>query len=132
MSPVLVVGLALVITASIDMQTLDNLGTPGADSSAQMSAGQKIAAVRPLVRSATECVARTVSADPRFGTESEPAKINELIVESMTTCLDAMRAMIDAYDRYYGTGSGEAFFSGPYLDVLPTAVHKLLERDPSN
>jgi hypothetical protein len=30
--------------------------------------------------------------------------------------------MIDAYDRYYGEGTGEAFFMGPYLDVLPRAV----------
>jgi hypothetical protein len=30
--------------------------------------------------------------------------------------------MIDAYDHYYGEGSGEAFFMGPYLDVLPKAV----------
>jgi len=33
-----------------------------------------------------------------------------------------MRSMIDAYDEYFGDGTGEAFFSGPYLDVLPTAV----------
>ncbi len=30
--------------------------------------------------------------------------------------------MIDTYDRYYGEGTGEAFFMGPYLDVLPKAV----------
>ena len=30
--------------------------------------------------------------------------------------------MIDAYDRYFG--DGEAFFMGPYLDVLPVAVSK--------
>jgi hypothetical protein len=32
--------------------------------------------------------------------------------------------MIDAYDRYFGEGEGQAFFMGPYLDVLPTAVSK--------
>jgi hypothetical protein len=30
--------------------------------------------------------------------------------------------MIDAYDQFYGEGTGEAFFMGPYLDALPTAV----------
>jgi hypothetical protein len=30
--------------------------------------------------------------------------------------------MIAAHDNLYGTGSGEAFLLGPYLDVLPTAV----------
>ena len=32
--------------------------------------------------------------------------------------------MIDAYDRYFGEGTGEAFFMGPYLDVLPKIVIK--------
>jgi hypothetical protein len=36
--------------------------------------------------------------------------------------VQAVRAMIDAYDQYYGDGSGEAFFMGPYLDVLPKMV----------
>jgi hypothetical protein len=79
------------------------------------------------VRSATECVARTVVASPRFKTES--GDINDLIVDSMASCGDAMRAMIDGYDRFYGLGSGETFFAGPYLDVLPAAVHKLLDRN---
>jgi hypothetical protein len=35
-----------------------------------------------------------------------------------------MRAMIDEYDRYFGDGMGEAFFMGPYLDVLPRVVNK--------
>jgi hypothetical protein len=30
--------------------------------------------------------------------------------------------MINAHDRMYGYGSGEAFLLGPYLDVLPSAV----------
>lgn len=127
MIPAFIVGLSLVVGVSVDK--LDRAGIPGAESSAHMSAQQKIAAVRPLVRSATECVARTVSANPRFAGASAGAEINELIVDSMASCVDAMRAMIDGYDRYYGTGTGEMFFSGPYLDVLPAAVHKLLDRD---
>jgi hypothetical protein len=91
---------------------------------------QKNAAMQPLVRSATECIARAVAADPRF----EKAKSNEfgdLIVESMPACVAPVRAMIDAYDRYFGEGSGEAFFMGPYLDVLPKAVSKWV-RDKGN
>jgi len=30
--------------------------------------------------------------------------------------------MIAAHDRYFGESSGEDFFVGPYLDVLPDAV----------
>lgn len=120
------VGASLLISASVDRQIQD--GVPGAEKSAlHMSDRQKNAALRPLVRSATECVARTVSTNPRFAAAGEE-DVNDLIVESMASCVDAMRAMIDGYDRYFGAGTGETFFSGPYLDVLPTAVHKLLDR----
>jgi hypothetical protein len=82
------------------------------------------AAVQPLVRSATECIARRVLADPRFAAQRKGSNLGDLIVESMPACAPAVRAMIDACDRYYGTGAGEAFFKGPYLDILPTAVTK--------
>ncbi len=88
----------------------------------QMSAQQKNAAVQPLVRSATECIVRAVSADARF--RRQEIALGDLIVESMHSCLGPVRAMIDAYDRYFGDGTGEAFFMGPYLDVLPAAVDK--------
>jgi len=122
------VGASLLIGASVDRQIHD--GVPGTEKSAvHMSDRQKNAAVRPLVRSATECVARTVSANPRFTAAGAPGDVNDLIVDSMSSCVDAMRAMIDGYDRYFGEGAGETFFSGPYLDVLPAAVRKLLDRD---
>jgi hypothetical protein len=89
---------------------------------APMSMQQKSAAVQPLMRSATECIARTVNADPRF--RQPDTDVGDLIVDSMSTCMPYVRAMITAYDRYFGEGSGEAFFMGPYLDVLPTAVSK--------
>jgi hypothetical protein len=88
-----------------------------------MSARQKIAAVQPLVRSATECIARAVRADSRFG----HGDLGDVIVDSMPRCTAQVRAMIDAYDRYFGNGAGEAFFLGPYLDVLPSAVSKWAE-----
>ena len=76
-----------------------------------MSVDQKDAAVRPLVSSATECIARTVSADPRFPVV-KGAEFNNLIVESVPSCVDDLRSMIDAYDRLYGDGAGETFFMG--------------------
>jgi hypothetical protein len=93
-------------------------------SSPDLSTQQKSAAMGPLMRSATECIARAVGADPRFG--ERDADLGDLIVDSMPRCIGQVRAMIDAYDRYFGTGEGEAFFMGPYLDVLPTAVSKLV------
>jgi hypothetical protein len=89
----------------------------------QMTAQQKNAAMQPLVRSATECIARVVTSDPRFGKEV-PSDLGDLIAESMPNCVQPVRAMIDGYDRYFGKGAGEAFFMGPYLDVLPNVVSK--------
>jgi hypothetical protein len=91
-------------------------------SPAQLSAQQKNTAMQPLVRSATERIARVVTGDPRFG--KVPADLGDLIAESIPTCLQPVRAMIDGYDRYFGKGAGEAYFMGPYLDVLPTVVSK--------
>jgi hypothetical protein len=90
----------------------------------QMSLHQKNGAMQPLMRSATECIAQTVAADPRFRKDAMANNLGDLIVSSMEHCTGPVRAMIDAYDRYFGEGAGEAFFMGPYLDVLPTAVSK--------
>jgi hypothetical protein len=89
--------------------------------STDLSVAQKNAAAQKLVRTATDCIARTVAADPRFRTQAE---LGELIVDSMPACLGQVRAMIDVYDQYFGDGMGEAFFMGPYLDLLPKAIIK--------
>jgi hypothetical protein len=120
-------GLSLVVSAAIDGRVPGGLASDGAEAAIHLSPQQKNAAVRPLVRSATDCVARMVVADPRFA-QADAVLINELIVDSMPSCSDAMRAMMDAYDRYFGAGTGETFFTGPYLDVLPRAVHRVLQR----
>jgi hypothetical protein len=106
-------GTALVL--AVATEPLNGVGAP-----TQMSAQEKMAATDPLVRSATDCIVRAVTADPRYGQKTAP--LGDLIVDSMPACRKPVRAMIDAYDRYYGDGSGEAFFMGPYLDVLPKAV----------
>src|SRR4051812_20669312 len=73
-----------------------------------LPARQKNAAVQPLVRTATECIARTILDDPRFQTQEPVENLGDLIVASMPTCVTPVRAMIDAYDRYFGNGVGEA------------------------
>jgi hypothetical protein len=118
-------GLSLVSSAAFDPE-LTTPAAPAARSGTQMSERQKAAVLRSLIRSANDCVAHAVAADPRFHREDDPAEVNELIVASMETCIAAMRAMIDAHDRLFGEGSGEAFFMGPYLDVLPATVNKLV------
>jgi hypothetical protein len=120
------VGLSLVSNASFDPQLTTPMGLAALQSGAQMSPHQKAAALRPLIRSANDCVAHAVTANPRFHKNEDAGEVNELIVVSMEACVDAMRAMISAHDRLFGEGSGEAFFMGPYLDVLPAAVNKLV------
>jgi hypothetical protein len=88
----------------------------------QLTAREKNAAMRPLVEQVTECIAGRVVGDTRYDTKAAAGMLGDLIVESVPPCLKPVRAMIEAYDRYYGEGSGEAFFMGPYLDVLPRAV----------
>jgi hypothetical protein len=111
-------GLSLVLSVSLDTQP------PPADPAAwmQMSVRQKDAALLPLVEHATACIIQRVTADPRYKNELRADEINDLIVDSITACKQPVRAMINAHDRMYGHGSGEAFLVGPYLDVLPAAV----------
>jgi hypothetical protein len=97
------------------------------DPGTTMSAAQKAAAVRPVVSSATDCIARTVSADPRFSARVGGAEVNNLIVASVPSCIDALRSMIGTYNQIYGAGAGETFFSGPYLDGLPDAVGRRMK-----
>ncbi|TMJ06222.1 MAG: hypothetical protein E6G97_00735 [Alphaproteobacteria bacterium] len=112
-------GLSLLLTISVGP-------LPNADTGAsEISFRQKTAAIQPLIRSATQCIAQRVAADPRYGGNNN---LNDLIVDSVPSCVDALRAMIDAHDRYFGGGSGEMFFSGPYLDILPTAVSRWISK----
>jgi hypothetical protein len=91
-----------------------------------MSTQQKRAAIKPLEDTANACIARRVSADPRYRALAQAGDVNELIVDSVPSCVDAVRAMIDAHDRVFGEGAGEMFFMGPYLDALPGAIDKLV------
>ncbi len=120
------VGLLLVSNASFDPQLTAPMGLAAIQPGTQMSLHQKTAVLRPLIRSANDCVARAVAANPRFHKHEDAGEVNELIVAAMDACIDAMRAMISAHDRLFGEGSGEAFFMGPYLDVLPATVNKLV------
>ena len=125
-------GLSLVVNAAFEPN--DPSPNAAAKSARAMSAQQKFTVIRPLIRSATDCIVHAVAADPRFGQLVRNDDLNELIVASMTPCADAVRVMIDAHDRLFGEGSGEVFFMGPYLDGLPTTVNTLVngvgQREP--
>ena len=114
-------GLSLVLNVSLDTQTPPSSHTAAWN---QLSVRQKEATLLPLVLRATDCIVRKVSADRRYSGDISPTDINDLIVDSISACARPVRAMIDAHNRMYGAGSGEAFLLGPYLDVLPAAVVK--------
>jgi hypothetical protein len=90
-----------------------------------LSTRERTAAMQPLVQRTTDCIAAHVAADPRYAKQAVDGQLGDLIVDSVPQCMEVVRAMIDAHDRYFGNGTGEAFFMGPYLDVLPTAVGRL-------
>jgi hypothetical protein len=113
------VGAALVVTVATGPITTTD------PTALRPTARERSAAMQPLVQRTTDCIASHVAADPRYAKDAVNGNIGDLIVDSVPPCMDAVRAMIDAYDRYYGDGTGEAFFMGPYLDVLPTAVSRL-------
>ena len=119
MIPAPFVGLSLLVSVAT---------APISEPASHLSQQQKNAALQPFLRSATECVAKTVIADPRFGARKSANDFGDLIVDLMSSCAAPVRDMIDAYDRYFGEGAGEAFFMGPYLDVLPTAVTKWVQK----
>lgn len=117
-----VLGASLILSVSLDEGVpLAVHADPG-----MLSWQQKKLTVRRLVSSANECIARTVSADPRFDDMVKTGNVNVLIVDSVPSCVDAVRRMIDGYDRLFGHGAGETFFVGPYLDGLPAAVNGLV------
>lgn len=115
-------GVTLVV--AVATEPLNNAGDP-----THLSMQEKMAVTEPLVRSATDCIVHAVIADPRYG-YNQSSQLGELIVNSMSACVKPVRAMIDAYDRYYGDGSGESFFMGPYLNVLPKAFTEGAKRTP--
>ena len=114
--------IALSLTANVSVES--GIQPALGNATNGLSAQQKSAVMQPLVRTATECVLRAVAADPRIRASLEAADVRDLIVASMPSCADQMRAMIEAHDRLYGDGSGETFFMGPYLDMLPVTIIK--------
>lgn len=116
-----VFGLSVVLNVSLNSQTSLKIDPTAWQ---QLSAPQRQAALLPLVQRATDCIVQKFISDPRYSTDMRADEINDLIVDSIGGCDRPVRAMIDAHDRLYGAGSGEAFLLGPYLDVLPSAVVK--------
>lgn len=119
-------GLSLAVNVSIDRGAIDRM--VGVYAEPAYTEVQKSAVIEPLMKSATECIARKVAADPRYPKLSRIGNVTDLIVESIKPCLPHVRAFIHAHDDFYGEGSGETYFMGPYLDALPAAVGDWIKR----
>lgn len=91
-----------------------------------VSRTEKIAIVQGYVNRATDCVITAIESDRK---RSDETSTGDLIVSVMPSCIDRMHAMIDSFDSAYGAGSGEKFFSGAFLDLLPLVVNKRIGRD---
>jgi hypothetical protein len=118
---------AVLVAASLAMPVAADAGAtwpPSGGGLRHLSAEQKLAVLRPLVETANQCIARKVTADSRYTALVQAGEMNGLIVDSVPSCVDAMRALIDAHDRLFGEGAGETYFMGPYLDALPSAVQR--------
>ena len=87
---------------------------------------EKTTIVQRSVNRATDCVIQAIQNDQ--GTSAQ-TPIGDLIVAVMPSCTDRMHAMIESFDDTYGAGSGEKFFSGAFLDLLPLVVNKRMGRD---
>lgn len=122
-------GMSLFVNVSLDSGMPD---TGNRNAWTQLSVRQKDATLLPLVRRATDCIVQAVAANPRYTDGLRPTDVNDLIVDSIAACAKPVRMMIEAHDRMYGTGSGEAFLLGPYLDVLPAAVVKQVRVKPAS
>jgi hypothetical protein len=117
-----------ILNVSLDSRT-PAVSDPG--TIPQISVHQREVVLLPLVRQATECIVRRVKADRRYSDSVRPGEINDLIVDAMPACEGLLRAVIDAHDRMYGSGSGDAFLMGPYLDVLPSAIARQVKLKPA-
>jgi hypothetical protein len=95
----------------------------------RLSLQQKDASIRAHMAVATSCIVRGVEADSRFRKQDPSHQLGDIIVDAIPQCIAPLRAMIDAHDLYFGEGSGEDFFMGAYLDLLPTAVLKKVHAD---
>jgi hypothetical protein len=93
----------------------------------RLSMQQRVAAVQNYEKSATSCVAHAIVADARLSRSDPASNLGDLVEASIPKCIVRLRAMIDAYDLYFGVGVGEQFFTGPYLDTLPNSVLKIIE-----
>jgi hypothetical protein len=104
----------------IGLVTVVALGPALDPDPSSMSGAEKRAAVERLVGRATECIVQRIAADPRYRGAHD---LGDLVIDALPPCMTPVRAMVEGYDDYFGVGSGEKFFIGPFLRRLATALN---------
>jgi hypothetical protein len=112
------------IILGLSMVTLAAAGPmPDRPDAVRLSSTEKAAAVQRVINNATDCVIREIRA------ARSADNLGDQIAAVMPFCAETMRAMIESFDANYGEGSGETFFSGSFLDLLPQVVSRKLAED---
>lgn len=103
---------------------------PTVEEEARPTQYKKAAAVQPLVRATTDCVARIVRSRYPMRWQNDE-QLGAIVTESILPCKARAEDMMDAFDELFGPDSGEIFFMGLFLDNLPMAVRRQIEASPA-
>lgn len=86
----------------------------------------------PLEQAATECFADTVASTPRSLSLARAGRWYEAAGVTGFLCRPEVDAMVGAYDRLYGRGTGTRYFKGAYArhlgQELAERLRPMLER----
>lgn len=105
--------------ASVDKYAI----APSFDDRIMLSGKAKEASMQRAVTAAMQCVARVVPQEAGYSPSTAGTAFGDLIAKGVQSCVSEIREMIALSDRYFGYGSGEEYFAGPFLNWLPQAVY---------
>jgi hypothetical protein len=98
----------------------------GVGRAVRLSASEGQALIARLVSDAQACIVQRVGDDPEFRDAMRGGRVGDLIVAAFRPCWPAVDALITAHDQQFGSGSGESFVTGPFLDRIPRIIEDRL------
>lgn len=99
----------------------------------RLSPSENRALIARLVNDAQACIVQKVGDNPEFREAARGGRIGDLIVAAFQPCWSVVDELITAHDRQFGSGSGESFVTGPFLDRIPPILEERLRaRAPSS
>jgi hypothetical protein len=119
------VGLIVAIAISQVVTSVYAAGEPrirAQNKASAASQAEKRRVLLPIIRAATDCVARELLEHPRLIEVVEEDRWMLLIPDALLPCHDALQQLALEHDRLHGPGSGKKFLNGAYLKDLPRAL----------